>query len=105
MKDERGPGLDFMLCFIMFVWPADVREGLPALLSFCSLFILVLKFCSTFAGSRLLLPTSTNLVTLVPKPGRKEGHAVALMLFWFFNTSGGKNGIEDISYVDRVIIR
>ncbi len=29
-----------------------------------------------FAGSRLLLPISTNFVTLVPKPGRKEGHAV-----------------------------
>ncbi len=29
-----------------------------------------------FAGSRLLLPVSTNFVTLVPKPGRKEGHAV-----------------------------
>ncbi len=29
-----------------------------------------------FAGSRLLLPVSTNCVTLVPKPGRKEGHAV-----------------------------
>ncbi len=29
-----------------------------------------------FTGSRLLLPVSTNFVTLVPKPGRKEGHAV-----------------------------
>ncbi len=29
-----------------------------------------------FAGSRLLLPVSINFVTLVPKPGRKEGHAV-----------------------------
>ncbi len=29
-----------------------------------------------FAGSRLLLPVSTNFITLVPKPGRKEGHAV-----------------------------
>ncbi len=29
-----------------------------------------------FAGSRLLLPVYTNCVTLVPKPGRKEGHAV-----------------------------
>ncbi len=29
-----------------------------------------------FAGSRLLLPVSTICVTLVPKPGRKEGHAV-----------------------------
>ncbi len=29
-----------------------------------------------FAGFRLLLPVSTNCVTLVPKPGRKEGHAV-----------------------------
>ncbi len=29
-----------------------------------------------FAGSRLLLPVYTNSVTLVPKPGRKEGHAV-----------------------------
>ncbi len=28
-----------------------------------------------FAGSRLLLPVSINFVTLVPKPGRKEGHA------------------------------
>ncbi len=24
----------------------------------------------------LLLPVSTNFITLVPKPGRKEGHAV-----------------------------
>ena len=39
VEDERGPGLDIILCFIVFVWPADVREGLPALLSFC-LFIL-----------------------------------------------------------------
>ncbi len=29
-----------------------------------------------FAGSRLLLPVYTNSVTLVPKPGRKEGHVV-----------------------------
>ncbi len=29
-----------------------------------------------FAGSRLLLPVSTNFITLVPRPGRKEGHAV-----------------------------
>ncbi len=29
-----------------------------------------------FAGSRLLLPVLINCVTLVPKPGRKEGHAV-----------------------------
>ncbi len=29
-----------------------------------------------FAGSRLLLPVPTNFITLVPKPGRKEGHAV-----------------------------
>ncbi len=29
-----------------------------------------------FAGSRLLLPVSINVITLVPKPGRKEGHAV-----------------------------
>ncbi len=29
-----------------------------------------------FAGSRLLLPVSMNCVTLVPKPGRKERHAV-----------------------------
>ncbi len=29
-----------------------------------------------FAGSRLLLPVPINCVTLVPKPGRKEGHAV-----------------------------
>ncbi len=29
-----------------------------------------------FAGSRLLLPVSINFITLVPKPGRKEGHAV-----------------------------
>ncbi len=29
-----------------------------------------------FAGSRLLLPVSIICVTLVPKPGRKEGHAV-----------------------------
>ncbi len=29
-----------------------------------------------FAGSRLLLPVHINCVTLVPKPGRKEGHAV-----------------------------
>ncbi len=29
-----------------------------------------------FAGSRLLLPVSTNFITLAPKPGRKEGHAV-----------------------------
>ncbi len=29
-----------------------------------------------FAGSRLLLPVSIIFVTLVPKPGRKEGHAV-----------------------------
>ncbi len=29
-----------------------------------------------FAGSRLLLPVLTNFITLVPKPGRKEGHAV-----------------------------
>ncbi len=29
-----------------------------------------------FAGSRLLLPVSINCVTLVLKPGRKEGHAV-----------------------------
>ncbi len=28
------------------------------------------------AGSRLLLPVSINFITLVPKPGRKEGHAV-----------------------------
>ncbi len=30
-----------------------------------------------FAGSRLLLPVSINFITLVPKPGRKEGHAVS----------------------------
>ncbi len=29
-----------------------------------------------FAGSRLLLPVPINFITLVPKPGRKEGHAV-----------------------------
>ncbi len=29
-----------------------------------------------FAGSRLLLPVLIYCVTLVPKPGRKEGHAV-----------------------------
>ncbi len=29
-----------------------------------------------FAGSRLLLPVLINCVTLVPKPGRKEGRAV-----------------------------
>ncbi len=29
-----------------------------------------------FAGSRLLLPIYIICVTLVPKPGRKEGHAV-----------------------------
>ncbi len=29
-----------------------------------------------FAGSRLLLPVFINCVTLVPKPGMKEGHAV-----------------------------
>ncbi len=29
-----------------------------------------------FAGSRLLLPVPINCVTLVPKSGRKEGHAV-----------------------------
>ncbi len=29
-----------------------------------------------FAGSRLLLPVSINCITLVPKPGMKEGHAV-----------------------------
>ncbi len=29
-----------------------------------------------FAGSRLLLPVYINFVTLVPKPGRKEGRAV-----------------------------
>ncbi len=29
-----------------------------------------------FAGSRLLLPVSINFITLVPKPGMKEGHAV-----------------------------
>ncbi len=29
-----------------------------------------------FAGSCLLLPVSTNFITLVPKPRRKEGHAV-----------------------------
>ncbi len=29
-----------------------------------------------FAGSRLLLPVLINFITLVPKPERKEGHAV-----------------------------
>ncbi len=29
-----------------------------------------------FAGSRLLLPVPIYFITLVPKPGRKEGHAV-----------------------------
>ncbi len=29
-----------------------------------------------FAGSRLLLPVPTKRITLVPKPGMKEGHAV-----------------------------
>ncbi len=29
-----------------------------------------------FAGSRLLLPVPTYFIKLVPKPGRKEGHAV-----------------------------
>jgi len=63
VKDERGLGLDFMICFIMFVWPADVREGLPALLSFCICLFYILKLCWMFAGSRLLLPVSTNCVT------------------------------------------
>ncbi len=36
----------------------------------------VIKMCYMFAGSRLLLPVPINRVTLVPKPGRKEGHAV-----------------------------
>ncbi len=29
-----------------------------------------------FGCSRLLIPVSTNFITLAPKPGRKEGHAV-----------------------------
>ncbi len=29
-----------------------------------------------FASSRLLLPVSTNCVTLVPRPRRKEGHTI-----------------------------
>ncbi len=42
-----------------------------------------------FAGSRLLLPVSINLVTLVPKPGRKEGHKtdskILTRRFWLEN--------------------
>ncbi len=33
-----------------------------------------------FPGSRLLLPASKNFITLVPKTGRKEGHAVRELL-------------------------
>ncbi len=36
----------------------------------------IIKVITCSPGSRLLLPVFTNFVTLVPKPGRKEGHAV-----------------------------
>ncbi len=64
VQDERGPGLDLSLC------TAVVCEGLP-------LFILCLLLKSLNVR-RFPPPSSrfTNGVTLVPKPGRKEGHAV-----------------------------
>ncbi len=69
VQDERGPGLDFNLCFVCGSRP----WGAAALLLCLFIFIkLVLNVC------RFPPPSSrpTNCVTLVPKPGRKEGHAV-----------------------------
>ncbi len=70
MEEERGPGLDFNLCFVC---AAVVREGLP--LYFCICLFVLLNLMNV---RRFLPPSSrsTNVVTLVPKPGRKEGHAV-----------------------------
>ncbi len=38
MEEERGPGLDFSLCFVLFA--AVVREGLPL---FCYVCLLIIK--------------------------------------------------------------
>ncbi len=69
VEDERGPGLDFNLCFV-----CGSRPWGAAALLLC-LFICLLNF---FKCSPVPPPSSrsTNFVTLVPKPGRKEGHAV-----------------------------
>lgn len=58
-----------------------IRPGLfYVMLGLCAFtFVLCLfyyKCVETFAGSGLLLPLSTNRVTLVPKSGRKEERAV-----------------------------
>ncbi len=69
MEDERGPGLDFSLCFV-----CGSRPRGAAAFHLC-LFILLLKSLNV----RRFPPPSSRIyerVTLVPKPGRKEGHAV-----------------------------
>ncbi len=69
VEEERGPGLD-LVCVLC---AAVVREGLP--LYFCVCLFVLLNLLNV---RRFPPPSSrsTNCVTLVPKPGRKEGHAV-----------------------------
>ncbi len=66
-RERTRPGFYFMFC----VWQSSVRGC-----RFSVMFVYLIKCVWMFAGSRLLLPVYTNCVTLVPKPGRKEGHAV-----------------------------
>ena len=73
MKDERGPGLGFILWFVFCLCAAVAREGL----SRCFVFILSLKI---YLNVRRFSPPSSRdhgvfIITLVPKPGRKEGRA------------------------------
>ncbi len=68
VEDERGPGLDFSLCFVCGSRP----WGAAALL----LCLFMLLKCLNVRRFPPPCSRSTNFVTLVPKPGRKEGHAV-----------------------------
>ncbi len=65
MEDERGPGLDFRLCF--------VRQSSVRGCRFSFVFVyFIIKVITCSPGSRLLLPVFTNFVTLVPET-REEG--------------------------------
>ncbi len=65
VEDERGPGLDFSLCFV-----CGSRPWGAAALLLC-LFML-LNLCWMFAGSRLLLPDLRTLLHWCRNPGGRR---------------------------------
>ncbi len=67
-RERTRPGFYFMFC----VWQSSVR-GCRFSVMFVYFVIKMFK-CSPVPAS--FFPYITNFITLVPKPGRKEGHAV-----------------------------